>query len=172
MGGTIGNLLERLGQGSVEGAEQLVDRIEKLVAPYGKDFLGAVRNDATATAYQQAARFFRGVLKEGLPLKAQHELEDFAEGQTTWGPILRKRDELLRPRIEAEIERLRESREDKEANAQRRKDTKPPVKPEGGGGGAVSLTREQLDKMTPQQVIDFKQKPGGKEAVDRVLAGQ
>ncbi|TEU00388.1 MAG: hypothetical protein E3J29_01920 [Dehalococcoidia bacterium] len=152
--GNLGSALEQLGEGNVEGAERLVGKIDQLVAPYGKVFLETVKDDATARAYNSASQFFRSELKKGLPLKAQHELEDFALQQTSWGPVFKKRDELMRPGIEVEIERMRESRETKEERAARLAKTKPPVKPGGGGGGPAKDEREQLaDETTPIATI-------------------
>lgn len=144
--GHLGTVVERLEEGNVEGSSRVVDKIRDLIQPYGKTFISDLAGQAHKQGGQDTGSLMLDSMKDGLPLRAQHELEDFAKsGHKDWRPILKKWLDLQRPSLEAEIEKMRTSRESKEERAARLAQTKPPVKPEGSGGGGSSGYRTKAE---------------------------
>jgi hypothetical protein len=154
--GRLGTVVERLEEGNVEGSVRVIDKLGELIRPYGKTFIQGLMGDAQKSGGQGTAALVLDGMKASLPLKLQHELEDFAQsGHKDWRPILGKWLDLQRPGIEAEIEQMKASRKSKEAHAEEKSKTPPPVKPEGSGGGKgvahKDMAPEEEAKLTPVQ---------------------
>ena len=150
-------------EGSVAIFERALGKIEKFAERYDGAFETAIRSDAAAKAREQTVN----LLSAGLSGRARAELRTFIDTKAdSWPAALKERDRLLMPSIREELETEVRAQMEEEARAKGREVKGNPAAPAGGGGGGGRYTREQLKRMSPQQIMALDQ-----EEVNRTLAG-
>ena len=144
--GAYGAIVEKLGEGDLEGAEKLLSRLSVLTEPYEKDLIKAQKKEGADEAAQQ----LYGAVRGSLDPRGQDELQDYltVNRNAGWGDILKKRDEIREGKANKsssdEVTALKAQIEDLKAKA---RPDGPDTTPKPGSVGDDN--KRLLDPTTP-----------------------
>ena len=144
LAGIYGNILQKLQDGDIDGAERLIDRMEGAIEPYKEDYIKGLRNEGSMGASQH----IMGVLRDTLGRREQESFEDFCATRrnATWKDVIDQYVELRAVTAKRPLqEENRSLKAENEQLKQRLREGKGPDLTPKGAGGETDKTKARRD---------------------------
>jgi len=141
LAGHVGNILEKVEGGDIDGSSRLLDKLDALVAPYNEDYQNRLRSEGET----RMAGSLYGGLKETLSRKERDEIEDFvAQKRPSWPQLFDEYVTLRTRETERKLKAQIAERDDTigRLKAEGRSEKGPNLAQTGPGGAGINSYEE------------------------------